>query len=582
MLDRSPRLLAFLGLALGTAASSSQLITRTGKTYSCKCYPGDDCYPTPDKWHQLNATVEGNLQVALPPGAVCHNSLNGISTFDAAKCADVRANFEDEQWTTDQPIANLWTYWTNDTCVPTTDPSTPCTRGFYGDWVILAKTKQHIKAGVDFAREHNLRLVIRNTGHDFMGRSTGFGALIVNTHSFKDASFTKKYTGPGTYRGGAATVGAGIQVREMYRLANQQDPPVIIVGGECPTVGVAGGYIQGGGHGPMASFYGMAADNALAFEVLTASGHFITANEVENPDLFWALKGGGPSTFATVISLTVKTFPEVPSAGVLLDINSTHTNDTELFFKGVAAMHDLSSYFVDHGMFVYWELEPSRFHVQPIVGPNMTAAQITQVVQPMFDVLDKAGVPYSTSTKAFNTFFDLYIDLFEDESAGNDLLTGGRIMTHRDIAQNAAGIVDAYKTTLDNGAFIIGHIVGPGGAVPVANNAIHPVWRNASSFSITFKPIAGNAPLGAKADAQNVITNVIGKALREAAPYGGAYVNEGDLEEPNWQTEYWGAHYPRLLKLKQKWDPTGVFYARTTPGTEDWEVIDGAKLCRKV
>ena len=57
---------------------------------------------------------------------------------------------------------------TNNTCVRTKDPSTPCTRGFMGHYVVLATKKEHIKAGVDFAREHNLRLIIRNTGHDFM------------------------------------------------------------------------------------------------------------------------------------------------------------------------------------------------------------------------------------------------------------------------------------------------------------------------------------------------------------------------------------------------------------------------------
>jgi hypothetical protein len=50
----------------------------------------------------------------------------------------------------------------------------------------MAKTKDQIRAGVNFARERNLRLIIRNTGHDFMGRSTGYGSLIINTHSFKD------------------------------------------------------------------------------------------------------------------------------------------------------------------------------------------------------------------------------------------------------------------------------------------------------------------------------------------------------------------------------------------------------------
>ena len=96
---------------------------------------------------------------------------------------------------------------------------------------------------------------------------------------FSGVQFTQRYTGPGGWTGGAVTVGAGIQGRELLRLANQQSPKVAIVTGECPvrqayifpllitqspncyrllqTVGFAGGYIQGGGHGPLASYYGM-------------------------------------------------------------------------------------------------------------------------------------------------------------------------------------------------------------------------------------------------------------------------------------------------------------------------------------
>jgi FAD/FMN-containing dehydrogenase len=99
----------------------------------------------------------------------------------------------------------------------------------------MAKTKDQIRAGVNFARERNLRLIIRNTGHDFMGRSTGYGSLIINTHSFKDVKFIKKYTGPGGWTGSAATVGAGVQGRELYRQCFAQSPKVVIVGGECPV-----------------------------------------------------------------------------------------------------------------------------------------------------------------------------------------------------------------------------------------------------------------------------------------------------------------------------------------------------------
>lgn len=100
----------------------------------------------------------------------------------------------------------------------------------------MAKKEAHIAAGVKFASAHNIRLLIRNTGHDFMGRSSAYGGLAINTHSFKDVTFTKQYAGPGTYRGSAVTVGAGIQVGELYKLASQQTPKVTVVGGECLVI----------------------------------------------------------------------------------------------------------------------------------------------------------------------------------------------------------------------------------------------------------------------------------------------------------------------------------------------------------
>lgn len=123
--------------------------------------------------------------------------------------------------------------YTNGTCLPTTNRTATCTSGFLADYVIMAKTKYHVAAGVDFAREYNLRLVVRNTGHDFMGRSTAYGALAINTHWFKDIKFTQQYAGPGGYTGGAVTVGAGVQTRNAYTAAFSQNPKVNIVGGEC-------------------------------------------------------------------------------------------------------------------------------------------------------------------------------------------------------------------------------------------------------------------------------------------------------------------------------------------------------------
>lgn len=105
--------------------------------------------------------------------------------------------------------------------------------GNYPEYVILAKNKDQIKAGVDFARSHGIRLVIRNTGHDFQSRSAGAGSLAINTHGLQDISFTDKYEGPGDYRGPAVTAGAGVQGFELLAAAYARDPKQTVVTGEC-------------------------------------------------------------------------------------------------------------------------------------------------------------------------------------------------------------------------------------------------------------------------------------------------------------------------------------------------------------
>ncbi|EUC47542.1 hypothetical protein COCMIDRAFT_3492 [Bipolaris oryzae ATCC 44560] len=560
-----------------------------GVEYQCKCYSDNSCWPTATDWVALNKTVSGALQIAIPPAASCYQSFgNETSVYDAAKCAETKEKWGDEQWLTDHPIAALWPLKTNNTCLLDNAATGTCTRGFYGRYVILAITKEHIKAGVDFARKRNLRLIIRNTGHDFMGRSTGYGALIINTHAFKDVEFIKKYTGPGDWNGGAAIVGAGVQGRELYRKCFAQQPKVVIVGGECPTVGWAGGYIQGGGHGPLTGLYGMGADNVLSFDAITAAGTYVTANANQNSDLFWALKGGGPSTFAVVVSITVKTFPEIPTAATILNINSTHTNDTELFAKGVRIFHNLANHYSDNHMFVYFEIGPGpgRLHIAPFVGPNMDEAQLAKSLSPLYQQLDAAKVPYDAYTKAFPTFFEMYIDMFEDEPPNQQSIVGGRLFTQSDIASHGDEIADALiyaampePTQL---GFDVGHIVNPGRAYPKVDNAIHPAWRNASSFIITNVIMQGTESWDVKMEREHFNTHVVGQKLRDVSPNGASYVNEGDLNEPNWQEAYWGTNYPRLLKIRQKWDPEGVFFTETTPGTEKWSVLDyGTKLCKK-
>jgi hypothetical protein len=279
----------------------------------------------------------------------------------------------------------------------------------------------------------------------------------------------------------------------------------------------------------------MGADNILSFDAITAKGEYVTADAQQNPDLYFALRGGGPSSYAIVTSLTVKTFPEVPTAGTILNINSTHTNDTALFNKAVHIFHNLANHYAENAMFVYFEIGPGpgRLHIAPFVGPNMDEAKLKTVLQPLYDQLDAIKVPYDTHTKAFSTFFEFYIDMFEDEPPNQQSIVGGRLFTQQDITEHGDQIADALimaampePTQL---GFNVGHIVNPAKGVPV-DNAINPKWRNASSFVITNVIMSGTESWAAKKERENFNTNVLGKALRDASPNGASYVNEVSLQ----------------------------------------------------
>ena len=429
------------------------------------------------------------------------------------------------------PAAGLWTYFTNDTCRPTTNPTDTCTLGYYPVLVIMAKTTAHIQAGINFARQNNLRLIIRNTGHDFLGRSVGWGALVINTHGFQDIKFSNQWRGACNYSGSAVTVGAGVQAFQVLKQANALNPPKIMVTGECATVGVAGGLVQGGGHGPLTNFHGFLADTALQFKVITADGILRTANAKTNSDLFWALKGGGPAAFAVIVEATYKTFDDKPSSGLNLDIDTSHTTNATLFWEAVRIFHGYSTHFVDNGLYVYYELGTAgqNLHVHPFVAIGKTPAELQAVLKPMFDDFAKIGITYTSSAANFATFYDLYNAMFETEVAGNSALTGGWTIGRKDVEENHPAVISAFQTVLGAGSFMVGHMWSAGHGLPKnqwANSAVNPRFRNVVDKLITIVPIGGNAPLADKAAAQHRLTYVVDAALRNAAPNGCSYINE--------------------------------------------------------
>ena len=101
---------------------------------------------------------------------------------------------------------------------------------------------------------------------------------------------------------------------------------MIVVGGYAQTVGASGGYVQGGGHGSMGPKYGLAVDNVLEFDVVTADGSLLTVNSCNNPDLFWALRGGGGGTFGVVTRTVYKAHEAFPN---YLHVNTAYYADPE-------------------------------------------------------------------------------------------------------------------------------------------------------------------------------------------------------------------------------------------------------------
>ena len=146
----------------------------------------------------------------------------------------------------------------------------PCTQGRISVYAVLAESAEEIQKAVRFARDQNLRVVIRNTGHNALGQSSSPGSLQINTSRLKRIEPVSDFIPQGTDAsvGQAATLGAGVLALEVAQVGLDQGFTSIM--GLCNTVGSVGGFIQGGGVGLLGPLYGMGSDNAVEFNVVTA------------------------------------------------------------------------------------------------------------------------------------------------------------------------------------------------------------------------------------------------------------------------------------------------------------------------
>ncbi|KIW91596.1 uncharacterized protein Z519_07563 [Cladophialophora bantiana CBS 173.52] len=557
-----PQSWASLMASLLLLASLHQALA--GPATYCKPVPSSINWPAQSAWQELNKTVSGKLFADVPPGSVCHPE---SALFNNATCAFVLSQWTDSNFHANNPIS---VDYNDDGCLPS--PLAPCSAAAYPSYVIHATNASDVQAAVKFASNTGVRLIVKGTGHDLLSRSSGGQSLSIWTHKIVGISVNTSDTRALPYGGvGSVKIAAGSRMFEVYQAVAKHNLTVI-AGGDM-SVGI-GGWVLGGGHSPISSTYGLGADQVLEIEVVTPDGKFLTVNEKSHPDLFWAMRGGGGSTFGVLISVTMKVYPTLPGSLTIFWFNTTSNSDTfwsistyftsqvpKLSDKGANGYH----YFIP-----YYASNPPNQAGMIFGGyffPNKTPAQATIIMDPVITKINTTNwgdevfvsnytIPISDFTKFWMTN--------QPEAVGPSERLGSRLLTRGALTGNQTSLNNALRVASNGTWTLLNHLVAGQGVrnakIPGGNNSVCPAWRN--NTYIHFVTYRNWTPLNQtqKTSVTNELRNSAIEALRVLDPYTGAYVNEADPTEPNWQTTFWGSNYPRLLALKKQYDPKGIFW----------------------
>ncbi|KAJ4992083.1 FAD binding domain-containing protein [Stagonosporopsis vannaccii] len=546
-------------VAFDNTTYSVELSDRYRNFTSCRTFPGDSEWPSNTTWSTFDALLGGALIPTIPIASPCYDSRWGQK--DGEKCASILKNFTNPNFHESNPTSIMWPIFQGRTCMPSNNTSgEQCTIGGYPEYAINVTNVAQIQLAVNFARTLNMRLVIKNTGHCYLGKSSGAGALSLWMHNMGGIDFLPKYEGPG-YSGPALKLAAGVTVREVYEAADKNN--VTVTGAVSWSVGYAGGMITGGGQNPLAGIYGMAADHVIAFNVVTADGKFRTVSQLSNPDLFWALRGGGGGTFGVVVSVIIRVHPKlkVVTAGWRLDAS---INSVDAFWTGTKNFFDEFIAWADAGIYSFFIMgnTPTPFlNMMFLFAPNHTMESYTKIGANSFPI----GLDNS--------------------------LPANRIVPRANFQEKYNETFALIKEHVSSGKHFLGYHKAPANYGDI-DNAVSPAWRNCAMFFVTSsnKSLDHSTPDGL-AIANKDLQEKILQPWRDITPVsegGGTYLNEASVMEPDWKHSFYGGYYDRLSEIKRKWDPNDVFYATTAVGSERWEVRDGdqgvqtqsGRLCR--
>ncbi|KEY69274.1 hypothetical protein S7711_01725 [Stachybotrys chartarum IBT 7711] len=546
-------------------------------TPRCKTFPGDLLYPSRLIWRTLDLLSGGALIETVPLGSACYTG----EYYDQNRCTFLVNTWNDSDTHIPDPTSVMSPLFQGATCEPSEAAyGGICTLGGFPLYSLNVSNVAQVQLAVNFARNLNLRLVVRNTGHDFLGKNTGEGALSIWTHHLRDISTIHSYeSAGGSYRGPAMKLGAGVMVYELYEAAEREG--YTAVAGECRTVGVTGGYIAGGGHSPVTSVFGLGSDQVLSVDIVTPDGRFITADETQNQDLFWAVRGGGPATWGVVISMTVKVHEKMVFAGMEWDTNTVAMGiSDDTFWQAIEAYWTRYPEFSDAKSYGYCRMSklPTggyAWRAKPFMVPGMNLVDFKALVQPMLDEWSELGVDPNITFFEYESLMPAWQTHFPVERVGSPYArTGSRLLPRRNWDDESLRnqTIATLRGMVDEGAFLVHYNINADAPDGTPASAANPAWRDVIMFVIYGLTWTRDTPEPEVAAIHEKLTHDFGQRLKDLSPGAGGYGNEGDLMDPDFAESFFGHNYERLLQIKKRVDPKGVFWAPTAVGSEEWYV----------
>ena len=483
-------------------------------------------------------------------------------------------------------------------------------------YVVRARNAADVGAAVRFAAAHRLRLVVKGAGHSYLGGSSAPDSLLVWTRDMEDITLHDAFTPVGSEAPPvpAVSVGAGCIWGHVYDAVTTRGGRYV-QGGGCTTVGVAG-LVQGGGFGSFSKRYGLAAASLLEAEVVTADGVVRTVSASREPDLFWALKGGGGGTSGVVTRLTLKTH-DLPSTFGFVHWSLRATSD-DAFQTLLARFVDL---YAERLFNPHWGEQASakpgnRFEVM-MLFQGLDEAEAREAWRPLTDFVANHPADYRSEEP-------LLVGVLPAQSFWDEAY----LEAHLPVVLKADGRPGARpgdwwwaSNTGEAGAFWHGYQSAwlPAGLLQAdGRRVLAQAWFDASrhwSTTLHFNKGLGGAPAearaasadtamnpqvldafalaiiamdgrsaylatpdleDARADAASIRTAMM--ALRRAAPAAGSYLSECDYALADWREAIWGHHYARLERIKQRYDPDGLFTVHHGVGSERWSADGFTRL----